>query len=252
MGEEGLDMDALMGEEGEVERIKTYVEGLDDKIGGGIPKGHIVLIAGTAGTMKSSLCYNILYHNALKNGMKGLYITLEQNRSSLTKHMAGLGMPLSRVEENLNIWDLGIIRTSLIAGETWLAILEKDIGEYKEKVGLDLLVIDSLPVLALISNLKDPRTELFHFFEWLRELEVTTLLISEMSEGTRIYGKYEEDFLADTIVYLSMYEVDEVTVQRRIRFVKMRNSNHSMNYYTLLFENDRFQVTRLISQTMLE
>src|SRR2546427_532260 len=44
--------------------IPTHVAGLDAALGGGIPAGAIVLVAGTPGTMKSSLIYNMMYHNA--------------------------------------------------------------------------------------------------------------------------------------------------------------------------------------------
>jgi circadian clock protein KaiC len=247
--DDGLDLDGLMDDiDGDVERIKTHIQGFDENIGGGIPKGSIVLVAGTAGTMKSSLTFNILYHNARVKGLKGLYVSLEQNRTSLVRHMKNLGLDIAKVEDKVNIWDLGMIRSGLIAGETWLNIFRKDLQEYKEKVGLDMLVIDSLPVLDLITNWKDPRTELFHLFEWLRELGVTVFLISEIPEGEKKYGPHDEDFLSDGIIHLRMVETDQNNVTRMMRCVKMRNTGHSMNYFTLLFENKRFQVTKVIGQ----
>ena len=245
----GLDLAKVSeGMTGRMHRIKTHIDDFDVALDGGIPRGHVVLVAGTAGTMKSSLCYSILYGNALKQGLKGLYITLEQNRPSLLDHMEGLGMDYSKVEDRVNIWDLGLIRSSLITGETWMNILKKDIKEYKEKSGLDILVLDSLPVLDIIAKFDDPRSELFQFFEWLRDLDITTFLISEMSEGISTYAKHEEDFLADGILHVRMCQMDDVNIMRQIRCVKMRSANHTMNYFTLLFEGKRFQVTKVISK----
>ncbi len=34
------------------ERVPTGISGFDDLVEGGIPKGHVCLIAGSAGTMK--------------------------------------------------------------------------------------------------------------------------------------------------------------------------------------------------------
>jgi len=247
--DDGLDLDGLIGElDGEVERIKTYIQGFDESLGGGIPKGSIVLVAGTAGTMKSSITFNILFNNAKTKGLKGLYVSLEQNRASLVRHMKNLGMDISKIEDKVNIWDLGMIRTGLISGETWMNIFKKDLQDYKEKVGMDIFVLDSLPVLDLIAQWKDGRTELFHLFEWLRELEVTALLISEIPEGDKRYGQHDEDFLSDGVIHLRMVETDQNTITRMIRCVKMRNTGHSMNYFTLLFENKRFQVTKVIGQ----
>ncbi|MEM2869691.1 MAG: ATPase domain-containing protein [Thermoplasmata archaeon] len=251
-GEEGFAQDLLSAIESEVrgsrKRVKTFVNGFDEVLEGGIPKGHVVLIAGSAGTMKSSLAYSILYRNALEEGSKGLYLSLEQNRQSLEDHMYGLGLNLQKVAGKVEIWDLGLLRSKLISGETWLNLLKKDIADHKARNGLDLVALDSLPALDIIAKYKDPREELFYFFEWLRELGVTSLLISEMVEGVLKYSKNDEDFLADGIIHLKMQFVDDVHVQRRIRAVKMRNTKHSLDFYTLLFENGRFSITKVIGK----
>ena len=55
-------------------RIPTYITGLDERLGGGVPRGHIVLVSGPAGSLKSTLVYRILYHAALDRGLSGLYL----------------------------------------------------------------------------------------------------------------------------------------------------------------------------------
>jgi circadian clock protein KaiC len=244
--------DLLTAIEGEVrgsrKRVRTFIEGFDEVLEGGIPKGHVCLIAGSAGSMKSSIAYNIIHRNALENGTKGLYLSLEQNRPSLEDHMYGLGLNLQRTANLVEIWDLGLLRSKLISGETWLNLLKKDIADYRARNGLDLLVLDSLPALDIIAKFKDVREELFYLFEWLRELNVTSFLISEMTEGTMKYSKNDEDFLADGILHLKMQFVDDVHVQRRLRAVKMRNTKHSMDFYTLLFDAGRFSITKVIGK----
>src|SRR5256885_10732583 len=72
--------------------VKTHIRGFDeDVLRGGIPQGHVVLVRGASGTMKSSLAYYVLYHNALA-GSPGLYVTLEQTAAGLLEHVAGLGL----------------------------------------------------------------------------------------------------------------------------------------------------------------
>ena len=87
-------------------RIKTYIRGLDEHLQGGIPNDHTVLIAGKPGTMKSSVAYNILYHNAMNEKKSGVYVTLEQSRESVLDSMAGLGMPVEGLEDQLSVLDL--------------------------------------------------------------------------------------------------------------------------------------------------
>ena len=43
----------------EIERIPTHIEGLDEKMQGGIPQGHISIVAGASGAMKSSLTFSM-------------------------------------------------------------------------------------------------------------------------------------------------------------------------------------------------
>src|SRR5207247_8190831 len=63
-------------------RVRTFVEGLDSSLEGGIPWGHLVLIEGSPGTMKSSLAFSILLQNAAREGLHCLYLSLEERTSS--------------------------------------------------------------------------------------------------------------------------------------------------------------------------
>ena len=233
----------------ELERIPLYIEGFDEKLGGGVPEGHVVLLAGESGTMKSSLAFNTLFMNAKRGGYKGVYITLEQSRDRLIRHMSGLSMNMEEVEDLLAVVDLAVIRKNLdkLGQQTWMHIFKMYAKNLRDSMGFDILVLDSLPVLEMLAEMKEPRSELFSLFEWLRDLDVTTILISEIPHGIESFGKHGEDFLSDGIIHLKMERLDDVNIQRRIRCVKMRDTNHNPNYHALLFENGRFQATRVIS-----
>src|SRR3972149_1115334 len=86
--------------------IRTFIRGFDeDVLRGGMPEGHVILIRGSSGTMKSSLAYYVLYHNALQ-GTPGLYVSLEQSAGSLLEHIASLGLRATSVSDALPILDL--------------------------------------------------------------------------------------------------------------------------------------------------
>src|SRR5206468_10773318 len=74
-----------------MDRLKTYVEGFDEALGGGIPRGSLVLVTGTPGTMKTALTCSILYEN-VKAGSKALYITLQESQEDVRAAMTDLGM----------------------------------------------------------------------------------------------------------------------------------------------------------------
>ena len=121
------------------EKIPTFIRGFDDKLFGGIPKGHVVLIAGEPGTMKSSVASYILYNNAKEKGTKGVYISLEQGRDSLMDHLLNLNMDYEKVEELVSIVDLGLIRKNLekAGQQTWLQIIKMYAQNLKENMDLD-------------------------------------------------------------------------------------------------------------------
>ena len=233
-----------------MKRIKTFIQGFDDMMGGGVPEGHVVLIAGEPGTFKSSMAFYMMYNNVKEENGVGCYITLEQGRDSLSTQVTEMGMDLGYVEGNLSIVDLGLIRKNLekLGQQSWMDIFKTYAHNLKENINYNLLVIDSLPVLTMLAELENPRSELFHFFEWLRDLKVTTFIISEMPSGTTEYAVYGEDFLSDGIIHLKMEKVSDVNIQRRIRAVKMRATSHSPDFFTLLFQKGGFTATRVISE----
>jgi len=229
-------------------KIKTFVEGFDELLGGGVPMGHIVLVTGQPGTMKSSFTYNILYHNALKNGMKGVYITLEQSRESLEEQMLGLGMDVESVEDKVSILDMGLIRknlTKLNSKGAWLDVFKMYAKNLKESMDFGILVLDSLEVLEIMAKFQDKRTEMFYFFDWLRELGATVFLITETVPDSA--DKFDEGFLADGIIGISLDKVGDKDVQRSIRIYKMRATKHYPGYMRLLHEEGRFFVTQKIT-----
>src|SRR3972149_3293244 len=93
----------------DTDRIPTYVSGLDDRLGGGIPRGHVVLVAGPAGSLKSTLVYRVLWHEARDRGAPGLYLSMEESRKSLVAHMAAFGMDPARAK-SLNVIDVRALR----------------------------------------------------------------------------------------------------------------------------------------------
>src|SRR5437016_13857955 len=168
-----------------MDRLKTYVEGFDEALGGGIPHGSLVLVAGTPGTMKTALTFSILYEN-VKAGSKALYITLEESQEDLRAAMTDLGMTgLDDME--LYILDIGRIRLEHKDEEitkNWLDVLQKYIDQRVRVNAFDLVAIDSLAALYSLSRMTNPRRELFHFVGLLRSLQATCFLISDVPSAS--------------------------------------------------------------------
>lgn len=243
-------------------RVPTYVKGFDAGVlRGGIPAGQVVLLRGPSGTMKSSLAYYILYHNAL-HGTPGLYVTLEQSAASLLEQTASLGLRSTEVSDTLPILDLSRGREHLEElaskmtelagaagpkGEALLTVFEGKILELRSRFKFGLLAIDSWDALALALEFRDHREDTFALFEWLRSLGVTSILVAEVDPRTASDPEaFDDAFLADAIVQLRMEAVSEVAFQRRIQCLKMRSADHDSAPYTLVFDNGRFEIAKAI------
>jgi KaiC/GvpD/RAD55 family RecA-like ATPase len=229
--------------------IRTYIQGFDEALGGGIPEGHVVMVSGTPGTMKSSFLASILYQNSCRNGMKGLYISLEESKESLQKMMANLEM--TEIDETkMFIVDIGKLRLehrSADDNQDWLKVLMDYLKRRVTEDGMKIIVLDSLTALYSLVEFTNPRQDLFHFFGSLKRLGVTTFLISEMTPDSSAFGPFREDFLVDGNIYLKQHEVGDTDVQLRMRCVKMRHVNHYRGYYALIYRDNGFMVTRVIS-----
>jgi KaiC/GvpD/RAD55 family RecA-like ATPase len=236
-----------------VDRIPTYIDGFDEHLEGGIPEGSILLLAGSTGTMKTSVAYSILHHNAIK-GKKGLYISLEQNEKSILRQMERMGFDTAKAMEKMIIFDVGSMMIGdHDAAENWVASVIKTIQQVKDSEGCDLLVLDSLNAYVLLGGPEFDRTTLFKFFEWIRKIKMTAIVLVETLDLftfgplSRLVeqnsGGQGEFFLADGVIALKMHEINEVDVQRRIRILKLRGTNHSTSFFLLNFKDGRFEAT---------
>jgi circadian clock protein KaiC len=239
----------------ESKKVLTYIDGLDETLGGGLPAGHVVLLSGLPGTMKSTLSYSILHRNAKERGAKCLYVSLEQTRKSLEDQMATMGFDVEAVRGDVHILDVGSIQKEIgkSATKPWMEFLRRTLTTRRDIDGVELVVIDSLEALEVLAKFTDRRTELFRFFEWLRDLGSTTIVLAEAASDAPFLGleapqpRRDEAFLADGIMELKMHPISDVEVQRRIRVTKMRGAHHKTGFSALVFEDGRFQVTPVIS-----
>ncbi len=258
----------LISDKSEIVRIKTYVEGLDEVMQGGIPKGNVNLISGVSGTMKSSLAFTTLYYNSLENKKNCVYLSLEQSYISLLNHMVNLDLDLSKInliittdisklesrakeaknsqKGNLFIIDLAALRKEVKdtkAGErgNWLNVIRNVIKKIKQNIDLDLFVLDSMSALYVLSDFENPRVDLFHLFEYFRDQGITSFLISEMPLDRSKFGEFEiEDYLSDGIIFVERTEKYRKVV-RSIAIIKMRATKCDLDIYTLEFEGGKFK-----------
>jgi KaiC/GvpD/RAD55 family RecA-like ATPase len=233
----------------DIERIPTNILGLDESMEGGIPQGHIVIVAGASGAMKSSVTFSQLYNAVLYGETSGIYVTLEQGKDSLRAHMSNMGMNVddARVRNRIAIIDLADLRVQLDEQGMskridWMGQLIKQLTSYRQSIGFEILVFDSLGAFFTLTKMENPRDEIFRLFEAVRRLELTSFFICEMTGvDHKQFGEYGvEDYLSDGVIHLVM-ERNEDDVNRKLSVVKMRHTNHRLGYIPFEWNSDKQQ-----------
>lgn len=233
-----------------VKRLKTYIKGLDDVIEGGFPQYHNILLCGKAGTFKSTFAYQFCYHGAL-NDEPSMYITLEESIESLENAMRNFGM--SKELENFVKLDMSCLRK--IANQKWslenpsyrvdwFPTIKQSIETMSEELGIKRLAFDSLNALyeLVAVESKRIRKDLFDFLTFLKDKGLTTLLISELPLTYDSYGKFGiEDFLSDGIILIETI-VNGMEVEKYLRVVKLRATNHETSYLPLQVDESGLSV----------
>ncbi len=213
-------------------RVRTFIDGFDDALSGGIPVGHVVILHGPAGAMKTSLALYIA-SKSLESGMKPLFVSLEETRESLGKAMGSLGIGNGDFIVDIATMRLehGVVEE---AGD-WFEILRSYLAGKVEE-GLDILIIDSINSLYPMTQLSTPRRALFHFFKFLRNSGMTSFLIYEGAEFP-----FHEEHMVDGLIEIAPRELPRGEVALWARCVKLRQSTHSRDYHRLEFQGGRFR-----------
>ena len=226
-----------------MEYIHTFVEGLDSKLGRGIPFNSLLLISGPAGSMKSTLALHMGYHNIVTQEGNLLYLTLQERKESLLKQMKSMNITFTRLPENSKF----VIkeRKEIISNfpTTVEDFTRKVKSIEKEMGGIDIMIIDSLNALYFLLAIEKPDAKLFSLFERLRNMNSTILLISEIPMNSNRFGVMDdvESYIVDGIIHLNMERIGR-TQGRYISIIKMRWVKHSTDYFPLIVDDRGFRI----------
>lgn len=218
------------------ERIETGIDGLDDLLHGGIPRTNTVLLAGPAGSGKTTFALEYLYRGATEYDQEGLYVSFEEAKDELLDNL-----PFD--------WDM----QSLI-DDGMLNMVKYDPYQYEEIIDLirtnvkqgdvERVVVDSVTALSLyVENVKDVRKLILDMNEELKKQEATTIYTGEIkSDQPEEISRFGvEAFIADGVITLMLGEEGaELTNQLLVR--KMRGTDHDRKIHPFDFKSDGLKV----------
>jgi KaiC/GvpD/RAD55 family RecA-like ATPase len=202
----------------------TGIEGLDNLIEGGFIQNRAIILRGNAGTGKSTLAMQFLINGATRFDEPGVLLTTEYDVNDIIVDMENFGWSVkSAIKQNqLSIITPpgGFEQSNELEIDQIINMLHSEVTKIKAK----RIVIDSLNSLEVLLKKKDNlRKELLRFITLLRELDCTTLLISE-SYDNEISEVYK--YMAHGVIQLYNNKVGSNRI-RAIEIIKMRGVNHS-------------------------
>ena len=222
-----------------VKRLKMGVPRLDEMLGGGLPRGYSLLVAGPSGSGKSILAASFLAEGA-RNGETGVIAVFEQRPN----HFQNTALA-SLIQEG----QVGLVdnRAPDLSIDEIVQLILSEITRLKAT----RVVIDSLSgfELALAPTFRDDfRESLSRMVTALTSVGVSVLLTSELEDRyTDLrFSPYGTAFLTDAIIVQRYIEVDS-RLLRIMAVVKIRASAHSNELRQYVIDEDGIHLGERLS-----
>lgn len=220
-------------------RLQMGVARLDEMLGGGLPRGYSMLVAGPSGSGKSMLAAAFLAEGA-RRGETGVIACFEQRPDCRRNRTVA-----TLVEKG----SVGLVDTrapDLSIDETMLLIL-KEI----ERLKASRLVIDSLSgfELSLAPTFQHEfRENLLRMVTALAATGITVLMTSELEDRyTDLrFSPYGSAFLTDAIIVQRYIELDS-RLRRVMAVVKVRASAHSNELREYTIDGDGLRIGGMLT-----
>jgi circadian clock protein KaiC len=215
------------------ERIPTGIEGLDKLVEGGIPRGSLLVLAGSPGSGKTIASAQYIYHGATKLGENGVYISFGERKEVFFENMERFGLNFKELEEKRQFKFLDLMTTTNEGISETIKIALDEVRRMKAQ----RLVLDSFTAIASAFNNKIEARIVLHLLEKLmRDIGCTTLLLVEIPMGKAGLGLGFEEFVSDGIILFETVEVRS-GIQKRSIIRKMRGTNHNQNYCKIVISD---------------
>jgi len=232
-----------------IERVVTGIPGLDEILGGGIPRRNVVLLSGGPGTGKSIFGQQYLY-NGLQRGEPGILVVLEEHPVQVRISMAQFGWDVRIFEEKGSFALVDAFTAGIGEAAKREKYVVRDPGDFNllidvlreaiKEVNAERVVIDSVTTLY-ITRPALARSMVLQLKKVLSGMGCTSILVSQVSVTERGFGGPGVEHAADGIVRLDLDEING-ELKRSIIVWKMRSTAHSMRRHPFIITNKGIEI----------
>jgi KaiC domain protein, Ph0284 family len=218
-----------------VPRVRTYIQGLDEILYGGIPERNVVLVSEGPGTGKSIAAKQFIY-NGLMRGESGIFVALEEHPVSVLRSFKHFGWDVVKFEKEGKFTIIDAFTGGIGSSAQKAKYLVKQVDNVHEladvlrqaikDLGATRISIDSVSTLYLTKP-SIARSTIMTLKRIISGLGCTALLVSQVSVGERGFGGPGVEHAVDGIIRMDLDEV-EGKMYRSIIVWKMRDTKISM------------------------
>ncbi len=220
-------------ESASTERISCGVARLDAMLGGGYYRGAAILLSGSPGTAKTTLCGAFILA-ACERGERSLYVGFDEPVHEVVRNLRSVGIDLGPHVAS-GLLHMQSIRSSLTGAEEHVGVLRNLFEAYQPRC----VAID--PLSAIINS--DTDTARRRMPEQLLELTKTagvTLVCTSLLSGNDALGEgtsIQVSTVADTWIHIS-YQVLAGERNRALTIIKSRGTEHSNQVRELILSSN--------------
>ena len=230
-------------------RAATGIAGLDDVLGGGLPRGHLYLVEGTPGAGKTTLGLQFLLEGR-ESGERGLYVTLSETAEEMRIVANSHGWSLEGIELFELVNEEGLSPSAeqsiLYPAEVELGETTRGIMTAVERLSPSRVIFDSLSEMRLLAQ--DPlryRRQILALKHFFAARDCTVLLLDDKSSAG---GDLQLHSIAHGVLGLDQATGDYGPVRRHLRIVKMRGVRYRGGEHDVHMDTGGLQVfPRLIA-----
>jgi KaiC/GvpD/RAD55 family RecA-like ATPase len=240
------------------EYVPTGVEGLDELVSGGLPRGRVILVLGGPGAGKTILASQFLYKGIFQYGENGIFVSLDEGKNHFYSEMLKFGWDFKKAEEEGKFLFIDATRltrvamlkekmmkeetSSLRGKELQIDRLVEELQEKIQQIGAKRVVLDTLA--SLFYRFLDPierRTAGVDLIEALSDINVTTIVTTELSYLGLERNLMDEEFLVHGVIMMqTLFSGGSTT--RALQIEKMRGANINPNLVPYTIDRNGIEV----------
>lgn len=220
------------------EPLPSGIAELDALFCGGVQRGTSTLIAGPAGTGKSTIGTQFAYSAAARQERSAVF-TFDETLQSYLSRSRGLGMDLEPYLQNKTIHLEQVDPAELSPGE-FIDRIYRGVQDRQWRV----VIIDSLN--GLMTSMSEERAltvQLHEALSYLNQAGVATFLILAQYGvlGANVSSPADISYLADNVLLLRYFEVAG-EVRQALSVVKRRSGPHERSIRELMVRNGKLNI----------